>query len=104
MRSSLRYAAPDPGPGPWVWTGAYVAYGLTCLAGALIADEVGIHIAFVGSMLTMSLLACLAPLNITTSMRAGGAGHDLVRRLSIMPVFYLIWRYVHETGLWDRYL
>ena len=86
----------------WAWTGAYLLFGLTCLATAWLADPVSIHFAFIGSALALSALVWIAPLKIKDSMARGGQIHDLLRRASIMPVFYLAWRFGHETGLFDR--
>jgi hypothetical protein len=88
----------------WTWTSAYLVFAATCLATTFFADPVSIHITFIGSMLALSFLGFVAPLTWKASLTRGGRAHDLVRRASVMPVFYLVWRYLNETGVLARYL
>ena len=88
---------------PWIWTGLYLAHGAFCLVSATITTGLMMHAVFLTAVAALTLLTFLAPLHFRTSIAAGGAMHDIARRASILPTFYLCWRYLVETGVVERY-
>jgi hypothetical protein len=88
----------------WQWTGAYLGYGVYCLTMAMVATPQTVHLAFMIAMAGLVALVLWAPLDWRASRGAGGFGHDLIRRASVLPLFALIARFSIETGALARYL
>lgn len=103
MSLSVLKPAPPPRYAPWTWTGLYLSYAGFCLVAGAITTGLMMHAVFLAAVAALILLTFLAPLDFRTSIAAGGLGHDIARRASILPAFFVTWRYLVETGVVERY-
>lgn len=102
--TTLSRSEPPPPLEPWTWTGLYMGFGGYCLAMAMIATAQTVHLALITAMVGLVALSLRAPLDWRPRRASGGVVHDLMRRVSFLSVFALIWRFGDETGAWGGLL